>query len=170
MRTLISVLLLTACGPSADDIQRNLKSPNPVVREDSAKIARNVGGDVVVASLVAVLEDDSERVRLYAVDSLAELNDPAALPFLIKALNEDSSPEVRRQVVDALGRLRDPAAVPAIIAYLQDPSHESPPLNAIWALGFIGDLSAMPVLVELRGSDDPYLTWSVDHALRELHP
>ena len=34
--------LLTGCGPSSEDIAGNLASSNPVTREDTAKIARNL--------------------------------------------------------------------------------------------------------------------------------
>lgn len=166
---LLLPLVLVACGPSDEDIARNLQSPNPVVREDTAKIARNFGSDAVVQALLAALADPSPTVRRNAVDSLAELMAADAAPVLAEKLATETDAVVSRQIVDALGRLGDPVAVPALVAYLEARETE-PPLNAIWALGNIGDPMALDVLSRLRSSEDPYVIYNANEALRLLRP
>ena len=166
---MIWLLTLLACGPSPDDIATNLQSANPVVREDTAKIARNFGSDAVEAALVEVLGDPESKVRLNAVESLVELDSIDAVPSLMKRLQVETEPRVQRAIVDALGRLGDTQAVPALIAHLK--THiDDPPLNVIWALGALEDHRSLDVLAGLRASTDPYVVWNVNQALRNLRP
>jgi HEAT repeat protein len=165
------LLLMTmfACGPSSDDIVKNLSSSNPVVREDTAKIARNFGSDTVESGLIGVLGDPEPKVRLNAVESLIELETKDAVPMLMERLELETNPRVLRAVVDALGRLKDSRAVPALISFVE--KHiESPPLNAVWALGNLEDDRALEILAPLRASTDPHVVWNVNQALRKLKP
>jgi HEAT repeat protein len=166
---MITFLLLIACGPSSSDIVSNLASINPVVREDTAKIARNFGSDAVEAALISVLDDPEPKVRAHAVDSLIELECVAAVAPLAARLEHETDPMVVRLVVDALGRLGEIEAVPALVAYLET-RLDDPPLNAIWALGALEDHRALPVLAGLRSSSDPFVVWNVNQALRALRP
>ena len=163
--------LMLACGPSADDIVRNLQSPNPVVREDSAKIARNVSpSPEMTAALMSILNDTSPRAQRHAIETLVELEAVEAVPQLCTLLDNPALPDsIQHAVIDALGRLRSADAVPALIQYLQR-DMSNPALDAIWALGFIGDMSALDVLSELRNHSDPYVVHNATVALRELRP
>ena len=163
------VLFGAACSPSDEDIARNLQSPNPVVREDTAKIAKNYGSEAVNAALIAATQDPSTTVRKNAVESLADLEASEAAAPLTALLATEADPDVRRSIIDALGRLKDPVAVPALVAVLDaDPEH--PALNAIWALGNIGDTSALDALSRMRESQDVYVRYNATAALRLLHP
>lgn len=162
-------LTLTACGPSDEDIANNLQSPNPVVREDTAKIARNFGSDAVNAALVVAISDPSPTVRLNAVESLADLEVLSAAKPLADLLPTEPDPAVQKAIIDTLGRLKDPVAVPALVAWL-DANPEKPPLNAIWALGNIGDKGALDVLSRMRESQDVYVRYNATAALRLLRP
>jgi HEAT repeat protein len=161
--------LLLACGPTPEDIARNLASPNPAVRQDTAKIAKNFGGEATEAALVGVLGDPIENVRLNAVQSLVELEAVSAVPFLMARLEAEPAPRVQREIVDALGRLGDRQAVPTLLAYLEARA-EDPPVNAIWALGNLGDPAALEPLIALRLSDDPHVAYNANVALRNLQP
>ena len=110
---------LFACGLSSSDVARNLQSKNPVVLEDTAKIARNFGSDGVEKSLMEAISDPVEKVRFNAVNSLAELEAQQAVPALMERLDVETQPLVQRAIVDALGRLGDVQAVPTLIAYLE---------------------------------------------------
>jgi HEAT repeat protein len=166
---MIWLLAMLACGPSSEDIATNLHSPNPVVREDTAKIARNFGSDAVETALIDVLGDKESKVRLNAVESLVELECGLAVAPLMGRLEPETDPRVRRAIVDALGRLGDVQAVPTLITHLQD-QIEDPQLNVIWALGTLADHRALDVLAGLRSSSDPYVVWNVNQALRNLRP
>ena len=161
--------VLGACGPSSADIAKNLQSPNPVVREDTAKIARNYGSSSVNKSLIAALADPSAVVRKNAVDSLAELSATEAAQPLADLLPKETDPDVQKEIIDALGRLKEKVGAPPLIALLE--AHmDAPPLNAIWALGYIGDNRALDVLTKLRDSKDPYVAYNATASLRLIHP
>lgn len=164
-------LLLGACGPSPEDIAANLASDNPVVREDSAKMAKKYDDEVVIQALIVALNDPGDTVRLNAVESLAELEAVEAVPSLIAVVQADSDPEVVSAAVDALGRIADPRAVSVLMAHLEQHGPELKTLNAIWALGNIGDGRALPLLARIRaGTDDVYVIYNVDRAMRLLKP
>lgn len=163
--------LLVACGPSAEDIAANLSSENPVVREDSAKMAKKYDDEVVIEALIAALNDEGDTVRLNAVESLAELEAEAAVPPLIAVVQADPDPEVVSAAVDALGRIADPRAVSVLMAHLEQQGPELKTLNAVWALGNIGDGRALPLLARIRAeTDDVYVIYNVDRAMRLLKP
>lgn len=163
-------LLIAACGPDPQTVADQLASDNPAVREDTARRARNFNSPAVVEGLITALDDDSETVRLYAVESLIALHATDAVPRLSTLMVDDPSAKVRREAVDALGRLADPRSVPALIALLEQNEGDKPPLNAIWALGQMGDIQALDVLSRLRQSDDPYVAYNANQALRRLRP
>jgi len=164
-------LALTGCSLSSDDISRNLQSPNPAVRVDTAKISRNFGSDEVEKALIGALDDEIVQVRIHAIESLAELEAEQAVPALVQLVEKDEvPPRVLKAAVDTLGRLGDVQAVPTLIAYLEAREDKAPPLNAIWALGFLEDHRALPVLSRLRESKDPYVRWNATVALRNLRP
>jgi HEAT repeat protein len=164
------LMALFACGLSSSDVARNLSSSNPVVREDTAKIARNFGSDGVEKALMKAIEDPSEKVRYNAVNSLAELEAEQAVSVLMDRLDVEPSLKVQRVIVDALGRLGDVKAVPVLIAYLEVREDTMPPLNAIWALGKLEDHRSLAVLSRLWKSKDPFVRWNANQALRNLRP
>ncbi|MCB9777314.1 MAG: HEAT repeat domain-containing protein [Alphaproteobacteria bacterium] len=168
---LVGLLLsgILACGPGPDVVAAQLSSDNPAVREDTARRARNFDDPAVVAALVEALQDPSEKVRLHAIDSLIALHAREAVPALVTVMQQDDSDEVRKDAIDALGRIGDPQAGPALIALLDD-NRAKPPLNAIWAVGQLGDINALAVLSDLRESDDPYVVYNANQALRRLRP
>lgn len=158
-------LMLMACGKDPSMIVAGIESENPVVREDMVLIARSVSDPEVTGALIVALGDSSPTIRLRAVQSLAELGATEATEGLVgRLLDEDAS--VRRAAVDAIGRIGDASAVGALIQYVDRAS--VPPLNAIWALGRLGSAEAIPVLATLRESDNQYVAYNADTALRNL--
>jgi HEAT repeat protein len=173
VRVLLLMGLLTACGPSSEDIAQNLSSDNPVVREDTAKIAHNFDSDVVRTSLLASLQDPAAKVRYNALNSLITLEAVESVPAILAMLEIEDNREVELLAIDALGRFKDAQAVPRLIEYIEARRQESDrsiPLNAIWALGFIGDAQALPLLITLRESSDIYVSSNASRALAELRP
>jgi HEAT repeat protein len=173
---MILLFALLACSPSAEDIATAIHSENPVMREDGAKIAQNYDDEVVVKALLDVIGDPSEKVRLNAIESLAELQAQDAGPALIERLQNDPSPAVQRAAADALGRIIYKDAVPALVAYAQAfPPDDRGQLVAIWAIGRIGyegmqpDVRkvAMAFLVERRAlARDRYVLHNIAASLR----
>lgn len=175
---MFALLLVVGCDPAPEDIAKTIGSENPVSREDGAKIAWNYDDPVVIEALIKVLSDPSEKVRLNAIESLAELEATAAVPALIDSLNGDPSPAVKRAACDALGRLEAKEAVPDIIAYVEAFSPDDrEQLVGVWALGKIGaeglgpDLkkAALSTLVARREkSSDKFIVFQANSALRTL--
>ncbi|NOY25543.1 MAG: HEAT repeat domain-containing protein [Oligoflexia bacterium] len=167
---LLLASLMVGCGPDPQTVADQLLSDNPAVREDTARRAQKFNDPAVIQALIASLDDDSEKVRLYAIDSLIELKAVDAVPRLAGLMVDDSSEVVRRNAIDAIGRLADPVAVPALVTLLESTADTKPPLNAIWALGQMGDNQALAVLSKLRLSSDPYVSYNANQALRRLRP
>lgn len=157
--------LMMACGKDPAMVVAGIESQNPVIREDMVLIARNVEDPAVTAALVGALDDSSPTIRQRAIESLARLGDPAVAPEIVARL-QDEEAEIRRAAVDALGKLGNPETVQPLLAYVETTS--PPPLNALWALGELGSAEAIPLLGTLRESDDPYIAYNSDVALRKL--
>ena len=171
MRTgILPLIVLLACGPDPADIAKNLESENPVIREDTAKIAHNFDSEEVRQGLIGALSDESEMVRFNAVKSLVELEEAGAVPTLLERLEVEESPVVEREIIDALGQLKDVDAVPVLMAYIEANSDPTPPLNAIWALGFLEDNSSLGLLSELSEHPDAFVAWNARKALANLRP
>ncbi|MCP4699874.1 MAG: hypothetical protein GY862_23930, partial [Gammaproteobacteria bacterium] len=72
-----------------------------------------------VPALLEALQDENEKVRLFAVHALGEIKNPVSVPALIEALRDEKS-KVRLFAVNALGNFKDPACAPALVEALQD--------------------------------------------------
>ncbi|MEZ6017285.1 MAG: HEAT repeat domain-containing protein [Planctomycetota bacterium] len=78
------------CGPSAaaQDVEKDLRSKDPAVREAGVRLLIEQGGDKVEKKLLAALKDDDWLVRLAALDGLAGHGTRDALkPLLEQARN-----------------------------------------------------------------------------------
>jgi HEAT repeat protein len=158
-------LILIGCGKDPSMVIAGIESENPVVREDMVLIARGVEDPAVTGALIGALNDSSPTVRLRAVESLAELGATDAVGALVARL-ADEDQGVRRAAIDAIGRIGDESAVEPLLEYVERAT--VPPLNAIWALGNLGSTNAIPLLSTLRESENQYVAYNADTALRKL--
>ena len=158
-------LMLMACGKDPTMVLAGIESENPVVREDMVLIARGVSDPAVTSALIGALDDSSSTVRLRAVESLAELGATEATEALVARLSDEDR-AVRRAAADAIGRVGGESAVGPLLEYVERAS--VPPLNAIWALGNLGSTAAIPLLALLRESENQYVAYNADTALRKL--
>jgi HEAT repeat protein len=76
-------------------------------------------GKAAVGALAKVLEDSAYQRRVVAVNRLAEIGDPTAIPPLIMALRDHES-VVRSAAANALGRLGATVAGPRLVSLLRD--------------------------------------------------
>ena len=136
----------------------------------------------VADALVTALDDENQRVREQAINSLIAMRDERVIPGLVRALRDpsvdvrersvrgllrfessdaldglllavkDESPAVREQAVNGLGRRRDPAHVDTLAAALQD-ENAGVREQAVAALGRIRGEAAAVALA--RGLADP---------------
>ena len=152
-------------------------------RRDVASVTgalKRLGGTVAVEVMVEELElvGSNYRERIRAADVLGALEDPAAVPPLIGAL-EDEEPNLRVSAARALGLLRDQRAFEPLVNLLDD---ESAPVrrSAVTSLGRLGDtgdalvagapeeLSAVTALIRALEDEEPTVRVSAVRALGGL--
>lgn len=85
---------------------RFLESDNPENQENAADLLGEMGDTSAIRPLYGVLSHPWEDVRMNAITSLAELNDPDLVPILIDRLQYENGTYPRSVIYDALGTLR----------------------------------------------------------------
>ncbi len=99
--------------------------------------------------------DPDLEIRRAVVTSLAVVQQPVGLDYLLDRLRNDYDENIRNTAVKTLGRLKDPRAVDVLIdVYHHDNTH-----NQAWAiesLGEIGDPRAIPTVKEALDIDVTY--------------
>ena len=138
---------------------------------DVASIARALKqlGDTLDASTLIELLDSAgsdRRVRYRAADVLEVLEDPAAVPALIRAL-EDEEPGVRSSAASALGRLRDPRSYEPLVDLLDDEA-ALVRVSTSSSLGGLGDARAVPHLNAALDDDDRMVRTVAEWSLQQL--
>lgn len=178
--------------------------PFPVLAAQDASATRVEQDEVseetrqrVADALVTALDDDDQRVREQAINSLVAMRDERAVRGLVQSLSdpvvevrargvqglqrfdtpeaigglqtalEDESPQVRARAVRALGQRRTTEAVPAIIALLQD-SEATVRARAASALGMIRDDRAIDPLTAALKDPEPAVRERAARALGDL--
>ena len=106
-----------------------------------------------IEAVAALLDHESEDIRVYAAEILGTLKEKSTLPQLIKKIH-DESPNVRNIICIALGGFTDEIAVDALLEALHDDDWIA--FSAIEALGKIGDERAVkPLLAVFKdGSEE----------------
>ena len=141
---------------------------------------KRLGDTAAVGVMVEELESSgsaySERTRAARV--LGAMEDPAAVPALIRAL-EDEEPAVRVSASKALGRLRDHRALVPLVNLLDDEDCHVRG-SAVTSLGRLGDAgsasvpgtvgepAAATVLIRALGDEEPTVRVSAVRALGGL--
>lgn len=120
--------------------------------------------------LIKALKDEDKPVRWAAIESLGDLGDKRAVPYLVKFLPKEERAAYRwglRLTINALGAIGDSQAVPYLLPYLK---HEDPYVRRVttFALGKIGSVEALPQVIELLKDDSMVVRRWVQHALVQL--
>ena len=79
------------------------------VRAAALRAVGRLRGEYVLDALLLALSDNDPDLRLAAVEGLAELEDPAAAPFLVSLLADLSAPRLHEAARSGLLRLRERA-------------------------------------------------------------
>ncbi|MEM7356402.1 MAG: M56 family metallopeptidase [Acidobacteriota bacterium] len=145
------VLPLASFQPRA-----SAESPPPATLESVAASAESPRSARLIEAFSVALRDEDAQVRAQAAQSLGSIEDPAAVPILVKTLEDDASEGAREQAAWALGMIEDSAAVPALQAAMADGSI-GVRRQAAWALGMIESALAVPELSAALGDDDAKL-------------
>ncbi len=124
------------------DIAKN--DPKVSIRAYATASLR-LGGEQAVSSLLELMNDENERVRLKAYQSLGLIGDRRAVEPLIARLDNCEGAE-RMSAIFALGDIGDRRAVEPLIKILQKATEESGWRYAAEALAKIGDMKAIEPL------------------------
>ena len=155
---------LLGCDSEVEQTVENLQSPNPMVRLESAKLARRVDDPRVAEALTPLLQDSSKEIRLTAATSLNYVGTEKEVPALAAAL-KDADHDVQLAAVDALGRIADERAVGPLLELL---ATEAKPYSVIWALGNIGSIQALDALAPMLDAEDRYTRYQARRAMLKL--
>jgi HEAT repeat protein len=157
----VAALLHEARGPTAlesfvESVRSFFGYPSMVSsgRRSSWEVARKIAdiGPEAVPPLLEALRDPSPEVRETAITALRFLEDPRAVPALIRVLEEDPVAEVRGEAADTLGSLGDARAVEPLIGALDD-ARADVRAEVADALAYLEDRRAVPPLI--RALQDP---------------
>jgi hypothetical protein len=96
--------------------------PSPEIREKAVDEIEPVGIALDYLTQI-VTSDPSAQVRMAAVWTLEDSEDPKAYDALIRAL-QDQDQEVLEEVIDSLGYLGNKAAVPYLQPFLDHPNED----------------------------------------------
>jgi HEAT repeat protein len=130
---LLVVLVVAGCDdrgtPPAADPYRVVVDVGPLIRafgEDTAsadEAAEQIAalGVPAIPALAAALEREPRDVRLKAVEVLATIDAPEAVPPLLAAARDDADVDVRADSLRALGSIGDPRARGLLEERLADP-------------------------------------------------
>jgi HEAT repeat protein/beta-lactamase regulating signal transducer with metallopeptidase domain len=121
-----------------------------------------------IAALAASLDDETVSVRLAAVNSLGNLQDPAAIAALAKALKEDTDARVREAAAWALGEIDDNRAVPHLLESLKAEKATKVREKIVQALNQIDDPSATNGVIAVLRDPAPEVRRAAASALAEF--
>ena len=110
----------------------------------------------VIAALCSCLEQENERTRWCAVQTLARLEAREAFSALVAGLSRDPDPDVRMEIAQALGTFADSAAVQPLVNALHDDPEGDVRLEACKALGNICDPRAVDALITCLQTEDAF--------------
>ena len=126
----------------------------------------------VADALLSALTDQDEDVRQQALESLAGMRDPRAIPGLLKALR-DSSADVREEAIDALAQFDTPEAIEGFVAALKDQSPEvreraARAISALGGRGRLNDPKYAAIIVGLLKDAEPDVRMQAITAIRRM--
>jgi HEAT repeat protein len=160
---------LAAFPAAAEPLARRLKSETDAsVRDAILTSLTSIGNSEAVAGLVACLRSEDATLRNEAIDVMKQL--PDAVAPIMSDLLKDSDPDVRIFAVNVLESLCHPDVEKWLIEVITTDEHVNVCAAAVDLLGEVGTESAVSPLEALkeRFSEEPYITFAVDLALRRI--
>ena len=122
----------------------------PAKREPPARTIAWEGTPKVLDAARRLLLDPSGRIRIAAIDALAEAKDQDSRALIRSQFGGEKDADVRRAIAGALGKLGDRDALDMLIAAFRDPRTEPPVRSAtIEAVEAIGSEKAVKSLGDL---------------------
>jgi len=127
----------------------------PSIVEAAIEALVSFGDASAIPVLIDLVKQQHYSVHA-ALDALARLRQPEAVPGLLEALDRglemEMPDEVKASILWTLGELEDPRAVPALLE-IAETHDKDMRAAAIEALGKIRDPAAVPALIAYLGDD-----------------
>ncbi len=159
---------VTSSGePSYEKTMKDLKSDDPLVREeavDALGATKNENGVSVLAGIL--FNDSDDDVRMSAADALGMIGSEDAIDTLKEALN-DNSVVVRMSAVESLGSVGNEDVVSSLSKALLDKDKEVRE-SVVESLGMIGGEMAIQALQSALSDEDKYVRESAAEILKEV--
>ncbi len=122
----------------------------PAARKPPDRTIAWEGTPRVLEAARRLLRDPAVRIRIAAIDALAEANDRDSRATIRSQFNGEKDPDVRRAIAVALGKLRDRESLEMLIAAFRDGRTSGPLRDAlIEAVEMIGGDKAVEALGRL---------------------
>jgi len=117
---------------------KGLGDQNGLVRRSNAEALAHAGSEALPGLIEVLVSSKNVLQRRAAAKTLKLVEDPTALPHLIKALTNDSDSVVQFSAAGAIAIFGE-AAVKHLLRVLENPKHTEVQYGlAAWCLGFIG--------------------------------
>lgn len=124
------------------DVVKNPKNPVPLRSVAAINLGSQKARSAVAPLLELVRTTDERDVRLWSIDALGDIGDPAAAPAIRDYLN-DTDWGLAQSAMESAGELKDAAAVDTLLAVLGDPEKKERHNAAGSALAAIGCPAAL---------------------------
>jgi HEAT repeat protein len=139
------------------------------VREVIFTTLTRLGDATAVAGMVDCLRSEDTALRNEAVEAMKQLPDEVAP--IMRVLLADHDPDVRIFSVNILESLRHPDVESWLIDVIETDPHINVCATAVDLLSEVGTECALAPLARLKArfSDEPYVQFAADLALRRIH-
>ncbi len=143
-----------------------LSDESDVVRRYAVGFLKRLKDPRALGALVRTAQSDSDWwTREWAIEAMAELNDPRGVPYIAEILQRDA--EVRIACLTAMGVLKAHDQAGLVASFLGHPDPETR-IEAIKSLGKIGDRNVIPYIEPLAQDPEHRVMMAAQAVLREF--
>lgn len=161
---------LVNCTDAAAALVEQLKVESDLsVREVILTTLTRLGDATAVAGLVDCLRSEDAALRNEAIEAMKQLPDEVAP--IMHGLLTDADPDVRIFTVNVLESLRHPDVESWLMEVITLDPHVNVCATAVDLLSEVGTAAALAPLTQLKArfSDEPYMQFAADLALRRIN-
>ena len=159
----IEALIASAGREVVQGIMPLLKEKNTSARMSVLDVLKSIGA-LHLESVIGMLDDDNEDIRVYGCEVLSFLKDPRSIPHILRKAGQDVD-NVRNAACMALGEFDTEESVNALIEALKD--EEWIAFSAILGLGKTKSPKAVPRLIEIFRTSGEELSCAACEVLLE---
>jgi HEAT repeat protein len=138
-----------------DEQVRKLRSDDPMERLEGVKKLQETNDSKAFEFLIQAIGDKDVRVRVKAIEALADMKATVATPVLVQHLFLVSTETpMKQRILAALGKIGDPTAARPISELLQRDLDPATRGTAIYALGDIASTESVSTLERIAAKED----------------